>query len=161
MIANAPPIIRVQPPGAPPPSGQLLADAFWPPIDLTKMRDAVSIDSSVTQQRLEHATVDAMACVIDQLSQWAASHQAAGVVKLADVPGLSINGQSAQVNRFERSVYAYAKANLSERYAESNAKGRTERGDESRRAEADEYRRDGLFSVRDILGVPRMTSELI
>jgi hypothetical protein len=156
-----PPIIVSDPPGQPVPQGQLAAGAFWPVIDLEALRKAVAIDSSVTVQRLEHATTEALATVIDQLAEWAAAHQAAGADSLAAVPAMAISGTSVQVLRFQRAVYAYAKANITERYAADDATGRAERGEESRRTQAEEYRRDGLYAVRDILGVPRMTSELI
>lgn len=155
------PVIVSDPPGAPAPQGQLLAGGFWPVIDLAELRAAVAVDASVTATRLEHATIEALATVIDQLAPWAAVHQDAGIDSLAAVPALAINGVSVHVRRFMRAVYAYAKANLVERYADSDATGRTERGEEGRRTQAEEYRRDGLHAVRDILGVARMTSELI
>lgn len=155
------PVIVADPPSAPAPQGQLSAGAFWPVIELAELRAAVAVDASVTASRLEHATTEALATVIDQLAAWAAVHQGAGVGSLAGVPGLAINGTSVHVQRFLRAVYAYAKANLAERYADADATARAERGEDGRRTQAEEYRRDGLHAVRDILGVPRMTSELI
>ena len=55
MIANAPPIIVTDPPGKPPITGVLDAGAFWPHIDLAKLRDTVDVDGSVTAARLTHA----------------------------------------------------------------------------------------------------------
>jgi hypothetical protein len=155
------PVIVADPPNTPAPQGQLVAGAFWPVIDLAALRFAVAVDSSVTIQRLEEAATEAMAAVIDQLTPWAAAHEAVGIASLAAVPALAINGTSVHVSRFKRAIYAYTKANLAERYADSDATGRAERGEEGRRTQADEYRRDGLHAVRDILGVARMTSELI
>ncbi|QKV52653.1 head completion/stabilization protein [Comamonas antarctica] len=161
LIANGPPIVRTSPPEDPAPLGTLSAGGFWPEIDLAKLRADVAIDGVVTAARLEHAATDALANVLDELGPWAMAQQATGYATLASVPADAINGVSVQVRRFERAVYAYAKANITERYADADATGRAERGDAGRRLSADDYRRDGLHALRDILGVSRMTSELI
>lgn len=161
LIANAPPIVRTTPPDNPAPLGTLSAGGFWPAIDLAKLREAIALDGTVTAARMVHAATDAMASVIDELGAWASTQQARGHETLALVPALAINDVSVHVTRFERAVYAYAKANLIERYADADATGRAERGEPGRRLQADEYRRDGLHALRDMLGVPRMTSELI
>lgn len=154
-------IIIPQQPAAPPQQTSLDAGPFWPVISLELVRTNVAVDGSVTTQRLEHAATAALGNVIDQLAAWAAEQQANGCATLASVPAVHINGKSLQVVRFERAVYAYAKADLAERYADADATGRAERGEDGRRVQADEYRRDALHAVRDILGQPRMTSELI
>ncbi len=161
LIANAPPVVRTTPPDNPAPLGTLSVREFWPVIDLAKLREAIALDGSVTAARITHAATDALASVIDELTAWSIDQQAAGHDTLASVPAIAINGASVQISRFERAVYAYAKANLIERYADADATGRAERGEPGRRLQADEYRRDGLHALRDILGVSRMTSELI
>lgn len=161
LIANAPPVVRTTPPENPAPLGTLSAGGFWPVIDLAKLREAIALDGSVTAARITHAATDALAGVIDELAAWSLAQQTAGHDTLASVPAVAINGASVQLSRFERAVYSYAKANLIERYADADATGRAERGEPGRRLQADEYRRDGLHALRDILGVSRMTSELI
>lgn len=161
MIANAPPIIVTDPPSKPPITGVLDAGSFWPHIDLAKLRDSVDVDGSVTAARLTHAAANALASVIKDLSNWAAAQAAAGFDALSSVPAIAINGTSVNVLCFERAVYAYAKADLIERYAGADATGRTEPGDERRELQASDYRADALRAVRDILGVARMESELI
>lgn len=161
MIANAPPIIVTDPPGKPPITGVLDAGSFWPHIDLAKLRDSVDVDGSVTAARLKHAASNAMASVIQDLTSWAAVQMTSGLAALADVPAVAISGTSVNVLRFERAVYAYAKADLIERYAGADATGRAERGDEERELQASDYRADALRAVRDILGVARFESELI
>ena len=161
MIANAPPIIVTDPPGKPPITGVLDAGAFWPHIELAKLRDTVDVDGSVTAARLTHAASSALASVVLDLSAWAATQQAAGFVALSSVPAVTINGVSVNVLRFERAVYAYAKAELAQRYAGADATGRAERGDDGRELQASDYRADALSAVRDILGVARFESELI
>lgn len=161
LIANAPPVVRTTPSDNPAPLGTLSAGGFWPAIDLAKLRAAIALDGSVTAARITHAATDALASVIDELAAWSLAQQTAGHDTLDSVPAVLINGVSVQLSRFERAVYAYAKANLIERYADADATGRAERGEPGRRLQADEYRRDGLHALRDILGVSRMTSELI
>lgn len=161
MIANAPPIIVTDPPGKPPITGVLDAGAFWPHIELARLRDTVDVDGSVTAARLTHAASNALASVVLDLSAWAATQQAAGFAALSSVPAVAINGTSVNVLRFERAVYAYAKAELAQRYAGADATGRAERGDDGRELQASDYRADALAAVRDILGVARFESELI
>lgn len=161
LVANAPPIVRTTPLDSPSPLGTLSAGGFWPAIDLAKLRESIALDGAVTAARIAHAATDALASVISELEAWSVDQQAAGHGFLADVPALAINGVSVQISRFERAVYAYTKANLIERYADADATGRAERGEAGRRLQADEYRRDGLYALRDLLGVARMTSELI
>lgn len=161
MIANAPPIIVTDPPGKPPITGVLDAGAFWPHIELARLRDTVDVDGSVTAARLTHAASNALASVVLDLSAWAATQQAAGFAALSSVPAVAINGTSVNVLRFERAVYAYAKAELAQRYAGADATGRAERGDDGRELQASDYRADALSAVRDILGVARFESELI
>lgn len=161
MIANAPPIIVTDPPGKPPITGVLDAGAFWPHIDLAKLRASVDVDGSVTAERLTHAASNALASVVLDLSNWATVQQTAGFGALSSVPATAINGVSVNILRFERAVYAYAKAELAQRYAGADATGRAERGDEGRELQASDYRADALAAVRDILGVARFESELI
>lgn len=161
MIANAPPIIVTDPPGKPPITGVLDAGAFWPHIELARLRDTVDVDGSVTAARLTHAASNALASVVLDLSAWAATQQAAGFAALSSVPAVAINGTSVNVLRFERAVYAYAKAELAQRYAGADATGRAERSDDGRELQASDYRADALSAVRDILGVARFESELI
>lgn len=158
---STPSVIIPQPSAAPPLQTSLDAGPFWPLIALEAVRANVAVDGSVTAQRLQHAATAALGNVIDQLTAWAAQQQEQGHAALASVPAVHVNGKSMHVLRFERAIYAYTKADLAERYADADATGRAERGEEGRRLQADEYRRDALHAVRDILGQPRMTSELI
>lgn len=164
LIAAAPPLVRTTPPSDPAPLGTVSAGDWWPVIDLAAMRDAMRLDGTVTQERLRPAVQDAMASTINQLAPWALVHMAAGVNSLAGVPtALQIDGESSAVQRFRRAVYCTAKANLIERYSDYDTSGRARKDtqEETRGGQAEEHRRDATWAIRDILGVPRLTVDLI
>jgi len=163
LIAASPPLVRTTPPGDPAPLGTVSAGAWWPVIDLAALRDAMRLDGTITAQRLTPAVQEAVATTVDLLSAWAASREEEGRASLADVPALKIDGESIHVQRFRRAVYCHAKANLIERYSDYDTTGRARKDDQedSRDAQAEQYRRDASWSVRDILGVTRLAVELI
>lgn len=160
LIAN-PPTVRTTPPSDPAPLGTLQAGAFWPAIDLAHLRAALVVDGTATAERLQHAATEALAMTVDQLTAWAARQQAAGHDTLAAVPAPAINGESVQVQRFRRAVYAYTQAALLTRYAATSATGRSDDAAALRDAQAEQHARDALWAVRDIAGTGRMACELI
>lgn len=163
LIAAAPPLVRTTPPSDPAPLGTVSAGAWWPAVDLAALRDAMRLDGTVTPQRLRPAVQEAVATTVGLLAEWAALRESEGHASLADVPALEVDGESINVQRFLRAVYCHAKANLIERYSDYDTTGRARKDDQenSREDQAEQYRRDASWAVRDILGVPRMSVELI
>ncbi|WP_295548592.1 head completion/stabilization protein [uncultured Pseudacidovorax sp.] len=163
FIAAAPPLVRTTPPSDPAPLGTVSAGAWWPEIDLAALRDAMRLDGTITAERLRPAVQDALASTIEQLLAWSLVHITAGRPSFADVPALVIDGESVNVQRFRRAVYCTAKANLIERYSDYDTTGRARKDtqEETRDGQAEEHRRDATWAIRDILGVPRLTVDLI
>lgn len=163
LIAAAPPLVRTTPPNDPAPLGTVSAGAWWPTIDLAALRDAMRLDGAITPQRLLPAVQEAVATTAELLAAWALARQDEGRNSLAAVPALQVDGESIHVQRFRRAVYCHAKANLIERYSDYDTTGRARKDDqeESRETQAEQYRRDATWAVRDILGTTRVNVELI
>ena len=145
----------------PPDSATVANDGFFPDIDLNHMRAAVRLDGTVTNERLRDATVAAVLLVNDELAAWKASAIAAGREKLVDVPAPEVGGETINLVRYRTAVYRYARADLVERYRDFDA---TKSGvDQAEKLEcsADDDRRAAKWSIRDLLGRPRSTVELI
>lgn len=147
--------------GSTPTANHINTDSFWPSIDLDQMREALRIDASVTAPRLETAVINAAISVNRELRQWRAHHQAAGYATLADVPAETINDQSELVHLYARAIQAATGAEVCERYRSYDSTGSGDRKAEALQFNIDEYRRDQRWAIRDLLGVGRMTVELI
>lgn len=134
---------------------------FWPDINLATLRSTVRLDGTVTDERLTHALVSAIISVNRDLKDWKHSQIQRGHTSLKDIPAETINEQSELVSLYLRAVYCLSRANLLERYADydSSAKGLT-KAEEQNDSITDLYR-DARFAVRDILGINRVTVELI
>lgn len=134
---------------------------FWPDINLSKVRDTVRLDGTVTDDRLKHAAVAAIIDVNRDLKAFKDAKQKAGYTALADVPAEHVDEVSELVSLYLRAVYCRLKANLMERYADydSTAKGLSNASEQNETI-TDLYR-DARFAIRDILGVNHVTVELI
>ncbi|AMR77313.1 head completion/stabilization protein [Cupriavidus nantongensis] len=136
-------------------------DGWFPDIDLDKARKAVRLDGSITPERLLHAAINAVIAVNAELAEWKALQLAQERPSLGDVPASKVNGESVQVARYLRAVYSFIKAELAERYRDFDTTGAGERKADNLVETADDYRRDGRWAIRDMLGVGRTTVELI
>jgi hypothetical protein len=136
-------------------------DGFWPDIDGATLRAAIRLDGSISDPRLEVATVSALIQVNQELRGLKASHQASGHAVLADVPADRINDESCLVLIYRRAIYCTAAAELSERYRSFDSTADGNRNADELTPSIDEYRRDARFSIRDLLGVGHSTVELI
>lgn len=135
-------------------------DGFFPDIDLVKLRDAMRLDGTVTAARLRDAAIAAVISVNDELTAWKAGQIAAGIEALADIPP-KIGGIGVQMSRYLAAVHRTAKADLTERYRDfdTTKTGATE-ADKLDCTIGDD-RRAARWAVRDMLGLPRSTIELI
>lgn len=134
---------------------------FFPEINLTDLRDTMRIDSNITSARLYHTAVEAVALVNSQLKDYRQTAMKRGITKLADTADDIINGQSSQEIRYQRAVYSYTKSLLLEKYADTDATGKTGTRAEAKQDQANDYRRDGHFAISDLLGRHRCDAELI
>ena len=134
---------------------------FWPEIDGQQLRAAMRIDSSVTDDRLEVATVNAMIEANRELAAYRAARQAEGYATLADVPAEQIKAKSQLLHLYCRVIYCGALAELIERYNSFDATNSGEQKATEETTNIDELRRDARQALRSILGISHTTVELL
>ncbi|BEV17385.1 head completion/stabilization protein [Herbaspirillum sp. DW155] len=139
-------------------------DGFFPDISMPAMRDAMRLDSTVTDARLRPALIDAILTANRLLRDWQAGHLASGVQKLEEVPALKVDGESQYVAHYRRAVYSFAKADIFESYRDydTTASALTDKKNmEWMDMAPDVQRRNGHWAINDILGRTHATVELI
>ena len=139
----------------------IINDGWFPDVIIMQARELVRIDGTITAPRLRAALVEAVASVNDELSGWKNTQQSLGHAALTNVPSSMLDGISRLILRYERAVYALAKANLVERYRDyDSSNDGTKRADEIE-PNIDALRRDYRWAISDMLGIGRNTIELI
>lgn len=139
----------------------LVNDGFFPNIDPADLRKSQRLDGTVTYERLLHALIEAIASVNDELAAFKAAQILAGYATLAAVPASTINDISINVHRYQRAVFATAKADLTERYRDYDSTGAGNKLADQMETPIDDIRRDARWAISDILGIGRNTVELI
>ncbi|WP_336332301.1 head completion/stabilization protein [Pseudomonas putida] len=134
---------------------------FWPEIDGQKLRAAMRIDSSVTDDRLEVAAVNAMIEANRELAGYRAARQAEGFATLINVPGEQIKGESQWLHLYRRVIYCGALAELIERYHSYDATNSGSQKVTEEESSPDQLRRDARKALRTILGISHATVELL
>lgn len=134
---------------------------FWPEISLSKFRQDMRTDGTVTPERLRQALLTAMAEVNADLYEFREKQQARGCADLNSVPAESIDGESQRVMLYRRAVFCWAKANLVERYRDFDATGEGNKKADEYAQTADELMRDARWAISRVQDLPHMTVELI
>lgn len=134
---------------------------FWPDIELDALRKTMRLDGTVTNERLEHAVINAALQVNSDLNNWRIGNQLLGFDSLVQVPAEQINGQSIYLQLYLRAVYCLTKANLIERYSDFDSTAKGLKAGEELTDSITDLRRDARFAIRDILGESHVTVELI
>lgn len=145
----------------PPATDAIVNDGWFPDQSLATLRDLVRLDGTVTDVRLRDAVRYAIACVNWQLLEFRASQVALGVTNLAAVDPAAIDGEPRLVMLYRRAVASTAKADLIERYRDLDSTDSGLRRAVDMDPSIDEQRRNARWAVRDILGLPHSTVELI
>lgn len=135
--------------------------SFYPNIDVAAFRTATRAQDSVTDQRVIQALQSALIDVNDELNDWKATQELAGYILIEDIPAKMYGPLSELTHLYKTAVYSSAKAQLLENYTDAD---NTEQGDERAEAmgnSADDYKQYAREAIRKIIGVPRVTVELI
>lgn len=156
-FVSTPPLAQPPQTAAPP----IANDAFYPDVSLEHARDTMRLDGSVTDARLRHEMLAAIASVNDELRTARTAWRDAGFARLADVPADQLDGESVLLQHYRRAVYCLAKATLIERYRDYDTTGDGARRADDLEPQSDELRRDARWAISDIVGRPRVTVELI
>ncbi|MBY4840986.1 head completion/stabilization protein [Pantoea sp. DY-5] len=137
------------------------AGAFWPEIRLADLRKSMRLNGTVTTDRLQHNTREAVRSVTRQLADWKAMQEAEGYAALDAVPADEIDGQSERVYCFQRAVYCMAKALLTEGYRDFDTTEQGEKHAAALTSQIDTLWRDANWAIRDLQVMPRGLAELV
>lgn len=135
-------------------------DGFFPDINMDTLRDTMRMDGTVTAARLRDATIAAVIEVNSELQAWRAGKIAAGVTELAQLQP-RIGGVAVAVSQYMAAVYRTAKADLTERYRDFDTTKTGEDKADQLDCTIGDDRRAARWAIRDLLGKPRSTIELI
>ncbi|MFC3549463.1 head completion/stabilization protein [Lysobacter cavernae] len=136
-------------------------DGFWPSIDPAALRQRIRLDGSIAAERLRAAIVAAVMAVNDELAAWKARQEAAGYAYLQAVPAAGVDGKTRQEQLYLRAVSCATAAEVAERYRSYDTTAAGNQRADDLTPSIDELRRDQRWAIRDFLGTPRMTVELI
>jgi hypothetical protein len=162
-FVSLPPITPVTPPLEGEPSPQsVAADGFFPPIDCADLRGRMKVGTAITDERLREAVIGAITTALIELHEWRLAQVLAGYATAAAIPGMpQVDGQGWYEQLWRRAVSNYACAALAETYRDLSATGHADDRAEAKGLSAEDYRREGRYAVRDMLGEPRSWIELI
>jgi hypothetical protein len=140
------------------PSEDLPNHPFWPKINPDDFRELMRVDGTVTAPRVKHALIEATAYINGQLRDWRWIQETKGILRLTDVPD---EEPGRLEHLYRRAIYEWASADLIQRYLRYDATGDAQQRAEPQQLAVDDHRQNSFWAVRDILGLPRSTVELI
>lgn len=142
-------------------SAPIVSGDWYPSIELAEVRAIMRFDGTVTDDRLSECVAIAISAVEDELDVWQQQQAELGRRSLREVPSKSIAGKSRLVLLYQRAVYAYAKAELTERYRDFDSTDAGHQRANALEGTVEDHRRAMRYAIRDILGRPRATVELL
>jgi hypothetical protein len=141
------------------PAEDLPHGAFWPAINPDEFRSAMHVDGTVTTPRLQYALINAIVTVNNELRAWRKRQEAKNIPTLADV--LDDDGPERRHYLYQRAIYELAAADLMEHYLRYDATGDAQQRAGQQLETIDDHRRNAVWAIQDIQGLPRSTVELI
>lgn len=124
---------------------------WWPSVSLSNAREVVRIHGTVSDARLLDALSAAVISVNRELSGWRASFE----MHHPDGPG------TEKSFLYLRAVHFHAKAELIERYRDFDSAADGDRRADATIDLAEDARRVERWSIRELVGKPRLTVELM
>lgn len=143
------------------PDETLSSGVFFPDISLRDYQQSMLTDGKVTPERLKHVVTNAMIEVNRELSDWRQSQIAAGFASLDAVPAEHINADSELTLLYRRAVYGLTKANLTERYRDTDTTDSGEKKAAALGDTVDDLWRDVQWAIQRIKGESHNICELI
>lgn len=156
-------LISTPPAPASPADSKVVTGAWWPDIEVAKVRAAISLGATtIAHERLVQAIRFAAIEVTSELALWQFRQSAAGKASLAAVePDRVIDGEPELVALFLRAVTMLAAAELADRHLDLTASPAGTDRQEERRTMADDFRRSATRAIRAILGETGTTVDLV
>lgn len=143
------------------PDETLSSGDFFPDISLRHYQQSMLTDGKVTTERLRHALVNAMIEINRELSGWKQSQTAAGFMSMAAIPADHIGNESELVLLYRWAVYSGTKADLTERYRDTDTTDSGEKKAAALGGTVDDLRRDVQWAIQRIKGESHNICELI
>ena len=143
------------------PAKTLQNSAFFPDLDLKAFIDTYRIPSDHPIALVEEQVYLAMGTINKQLDIYRAAQIALGYDTLAAVPADEMGGKSIQIRRYERAVFALAKAKLLQDFATVIRKKEAENLGKEAPEREEKYREFSTQAVREILGKSAISVELL
>ncbi|MET4892846.1 head completion/stabilization protein [Morganella morganii] len=143
------------------PDETLSSGDFFPDISLRDYQLAVLTDGKVTTERLKHTIITAMIEVNRELADWKQTQIAAGFMSVAAIPADHISNESELVLLYRRAVYSHTKADLTERYRDTDTTDSGEKKAAALGETVDDLRRDVQWAIQRIKGESHNICELI
>lgn len=161
-ISFNPPNTDSQPPADPPAADVVQFDGWWPNMNITAVREAVRLDTTVTADRLRDAVRLAMLDIANELADWRADQEALGYANLDAVPArIRVDGVSDYVMRWNRAVYSVVGGDVGERLLGAGLTSAGAERAEQLQHDVDVHVRNVRYAVRDFLGRPRARVRLV
>ncbi|HEX8555925.1 MAG TPA: head completion/stabilization protein, partial [Sphingomonas sp.] len=125
-----------------PASAPIANDGWFPAIEPAAFREQLRIRDAVTPARAREALIAAILAVGRDLAVWSALHRLAGATALDEVPAPTLDGTSVLVLLYRRAVFTAAKAEVVERYRDTDLTSAGQRKAEDLEPSVSELRRD-------------------
>ncbi|MDF3821704.1 head completion/stabilization protein [Leptospira sp. 96542] len=154
FIANeSPPLAEDEP--------VIVNDGWFPAVDPAQVRQVARLDGTVTAPRLRSAMLLAMADVNGELAAYKLWALAEGHEGLGAVPGPTVNGESVRLVYYRAAITARVQAELAEKYRDFETTGHADKRADALEVTASVHWRDMRWAISSILGIGRVTVELI
>ncbi len=160
-IGTAGACASIVPPPAADDATVIANDGWFPDLALATFRSQMRLRASVTVARQRDAVLNAIIWAGDNLAPWQIEQVAAGAASLAAVPAPVLGGESRLIILYRQAVFAWAKAELVERYRDVDTTAAGQRDVDDLDSSTTELRRDAIHAIRALLGRNRTDVELI
>ncbi|TXE26923.1 head completion/stabilization protein [Serratia ureilytica] len=136
-------------------------DGFWPDVDAGQYRQTVRQDGDMPAVRLREALLQGINDANKALQAWKALQVSLGYTTLEQVPAEQVSGESVQVQRYRRAVFAFARAVITEQFRGTDTTHSGEQRAKTLDTTLGELWRTADWAINDILGIPRVTVDLV
>ena len=137
---------------------QVINNGFFPDVDLGLFRNVMRVDQTIPSERTVQALQDAMIAIKKELHTWQLNSQ---VQSLADIPSESYGDKTRLEHLYQTALFNRAKGLLVESYRDYDSTKLGHDRADAMETRIDDYMRQSREAIRNMLGVPRMTVELI
>ena len=133
-------------------------NGFFPDIDIAEFRSVMRVDTTISEERVKQALMDAIINVNKELADW---QNKAEVETLAAYQSETYGDNTKHQHLYQSAVFNRAKALLTETYRDFDSTKYGHKKADSLEPGIDDYFRKSKEAIRSFLGTPRLSVELI